>query len=351
MVAPIPFGTGLRSKNVASLCAGLPLATTRAGAEGMGVDRANVILESNSAPELAADLARLISDRALWESLARNALPYAKEHFGRAPLVRDITGWLRAMDGVTPAPFRPETIPLAARVFNTTEMSTATAEDRATVSYLGRVQRARRFTDQQQFEAAAQEVRFLFGDMTSVQGDWRGFSPVFCVLARAYAGMGKIPEAEAALTEARALDSTAPELEQADLDIESARAATRLPSVQDILSRGEELFGSGRTSEAIEAFLRAIKQYPTSETAWNNVGVALNAIGKLDDALAALEHSIALRPNYREARLNRAQVLAQAGRREEATRALEELLALSPGDAEIGALLAELSAAALASSP
>jgi glycosyltransferase involved in cell wall biosynthesis len=88
-VAPLRFGAGIKGKIGEALARGLPVVTSPLGAEGMElVDGENALIAGDTAG-LARAVARLVSDRALWERLAEAGrrhveARYAPEAVGRA---------------------------------------------------------------------------------------------------------------------------------------------------------------------------------------------------------------------------------------------------------------------------
>ena len=71
-VAPIRYGAGIKGKIGESLAHGLPVVTTRLGAEGMGLVHEHDILVADTAPAFATAIARCYTDEKLWARLAAN---------------------------------------------------------------------------------------------------------------------------------------------------------------------------------------------------------------------------------------------------------------------------------------
>ncbi len=71
-VAPLRYGAGMKGKVGESLAHGLPVVTTRIGAEGMELENGHDALVADGAEAFAAEVARLYRDSELWASLARN---------------------------------------------------------------------------------------------------------------------------------------------------------------------------------------------------------------------------------------------------------------------------------------
>ncbi len=100
-VSPIPFGTGLKTKNVEALVAGIPLVTTSIGAEGMSLnDRQSRVRDD--AASFADAVVELYTEPKVWGEVSVNALEHARAHFGREKVIADLVGLQEALAGVTP---------------------------------------------------------------------------------------------------------------------------------------------------------------------------------------------------------------------------------------------------------
>ena len=71
-VAPLRYGAGVKGKVGESLAYGLPVVTTRLGAEGMGLEHEQDVLVADSAEAFAAEIVRAYRDAGLWTRLAAN---------------------------------------------------------------------------------------------------------------------------------------------------------------------------------------------------------------------------------------------------------------------------------------
>jgi GT2 family glycosyltransferase/SAM-dependent methyltransferase/glycosyltransferase involved in cell wall biosynthesis len=71
-VAPLRYGAGVKGKAGESLAYGLPVVTTRLGAEGMGLEHEQDVLVADSAEAFAAEIVRAYRDAGLWTRLAAN---------------------------------------------------------------------------------------------------------------------------------------------------------------------------------------------------------------------------------------------------------------------------------------
>jgi len=71
-VAPLRYGAGVKGKVGQSLAFGLPVVTTRLGAEGMGLEHGRDVLVADGKEAFAAEILRAYQDAALWTRLATN---------------------------------------------------------------------------------------------------------------------------------------------------------------------------------------------------------------------------------------------------------------------------------------
>lgn len=69
-VAPLRYGAGIKGKISEALSHGIPVVTTNVGAEGLGLRHDRDILIADDAESFALEVARLYTDRALWQALA-----------------------------------------------------------------------------------------------------------------------------------------------------------------------------------------------------------------------------------------------------------------------------------------
>ena len=80
-VVPLRMGGGTRFKIVEAFAAGLPVVSTRLGAEGIPVEHGRELLLADTPAELAAAVLRVLGDPVLAEGLARAGLDYVRRHF------------------------------------------------------------------------------------------------------------------------------------------------------------------------------------------------------------------------------------------------------------------------------
>ena len=98
---------------------------------------------------------------------------------------------------------------------------------------------------------------------------------------------------------------------------------------------GGLLVRSGRVSEAIPHFERALEIQPDYAVACHNLGCALAQQGLFDEAIARFEQAVALDPEYFSPRLNLGNALTQRGRAAEAKVQFEAALRLRPNHPDV----------------
>lgn len=88
LLAPIPYGAGLKGKLFEAMQLGLPSVTTKMGAEGMNgnLDWNGFISDENDFVEKAV---RLYNDKSLWETAQRNGYEIIENRFGKESFASD----------------------------------------------------------------------------------------------------------------------------------------------------------------------------------------------------------------------------------------------------------------------
>lgn len=88
LLAPIPYGAGLKGKLFEAMQLGLPSVTTKMGAEGMNgnLDWNGFISDENDFVEKAV---RLYNDKSLWETAQKNGYEIIENRFGKESFASD----------------------------------------------------------------------------------------------------------------------------------------------------------------------------------------------------------------------------------------------------------------------
>jgi len=80
-LAPLRYGAGMKGKIGQSMSYGLPVVTTRIGAEGMGlIDGENAMI-ADTPETFCKSVVRLYTDEALWSKIAKNSIRHIQNNF------------------------------------------------------------------------------------------------------------------------------------------------------------------------------------------------------------------------------------------------------------------------------
>lgn len=80
-VAPLTFGSGMKVKVLSAMARGIPVATTRIGAESIEVKHREHLMIADAPSEMADHILELLSCRATWERLATSSRQRIKEKY------------------------------------------------------------------------------------------------------------------------------------------------------------------------------------------------------------------------------------------------------------------------------
>jgi glycosyltransferase involved in cell wall biosynthesis len=83
-VAPLRYGAGMKGKVGQSLAAGLPVVTTRIGAEGLDLAHGEHALIADSPDDFARAVVTACTEPNLWEHLSTSGASHIEERFGAA---------------------------------------------------------------------------------------------------------------------------------------------------------------------------------------------------------------------------------------------------------------------------
>jgi len=97
---------------------------------------------------------------------------------------------------------------------------------------------------------------------------------------------------------------------------------------------GAVLNATGKKSEAVDAFQKAVGLSPQDAETHYNLGITLQELGRLDEAMASYHQAIASKPDYAEAHSNLGVTLQELGRLDEAMASYHQAIASKPDYAE-----------------
>lgn len=99
MAAPVRLGSGVRNKVIESLAAGLPVVTTRRGAEGLAVTHERELLIADDPQAFARELVRLLRETDLQHKLSRAGSELAARQHNNEELAKRLEHALAATAG------------------------------------------------------------------------------------------------------------------------------------------------------------------------------------------------------------------------------------------------------------
>ena len=107
-VSPIISGTGINTKNVIAMNAGLPVITTSIGAVGLHVNKRRplnpeaplIVIPNDNATAYVEAIVRLYNDANLWQKLSGLSSAHVKKHFQWRP--GPFVQVLKALNTMTP---------------------------------------------------------------------------------------------------------------------------------------------------------------------------------------------------------------------------------------------------------
>lgn len=82
-VLPLTYGAGIKGKLVQALMTGTPSVSTRVGTEGLELQNGEHVLVADDPADFAAAVSRLLTERKLWEHLAREGRKHADGKYSR----------------------------------------------------------------------------------------------------------------------------------------------------------------------------------------------------------------------------------------------------------------------------
>jgi glycosyltransferase involved in cell wall biosynthesis len=201
-VAPLLFGTGLKTKNVHALAHGVPLVTTPIGAEGMGFDDPLAADVCDEPRAFADAVVRLLADETHWRRRSEAGLALARRRFARAGLRADLEGALQQL--AAPRRSAPLATPVPVLAVETArpEILRAGRQPRLLERSNARISLADQHLAAGRVDDALLELRSILIEVQAA-GDWWGFAPLYESLAVIYDDLGMADDAAASLVEAR----------------------------------------------------------------------------------------------------------------------------------------------------
>lgn len=82
VVAPLRYGAGVKGKIIEAIAYGIPVVTTKIGAEGI-IDKENILLVGNTEQDFAKKVIEVYNDNDLWESLRNRQIKHARSFLSK----------------------------------------------------------------------------------------------------------------------------------------------------------------------------------------------------------------------------------------------------------------------------
>lgn len=80
-IIPLRFGSGMKVKTINGLCRGIPMVYTTIGAEGLKVEHNKDILITDDVEVFGTYVAKLLTDKEKWNSIAKNSKITAAQYY------------------------------------------------------------------------------------------------------------------------------------------------------------------------------------------------------------------------------------------------------------------------------
>jgi hypothetical protein len=186
------------------------------------------------------------------------------------------------------------------------------------------MQLADRYLGSRQYPAA-------IGLLQAVREDYPKLAAAYAMLARAYAGAGDVPAAEAALAQVASVEPMfppeVPQLERARLVVRKAKLGSAATIFGKALADG----GTEAAEKTLEKLQAGRDTGPVFDEAdFNDLGYQLLQAGNVESAVYVFEKGVQLYPESWNAHDSLGEALLKAGRKEQAIQHYEKSLELNP---------------------
>lgn len=159
---------------------------------------------------------------------------------------------------------------------------------------------------------------------------------VLYVRAQVEMALGRFENAVAAAEKAGLIDYS---------NVEVGKLLNSVKLVARARARGNELFSSGRFSEACSAYGEGLKYDTSNSVLYCNRAVCWSKLGLWEKSVEDCNHALKIQPNYTKALLRRAVSNGKLGRWAEAVKDYEVLRRELPGDIDVAESLSQAQAA------
>ena len=90
MIAPMLFGTGIKTKIVEAMSWGVPVVTNQIGIEGINANHGEDLFVCNSDEEIVRNVLLLLNNDELNDKVSRNSVRYVASHFSSSATLKNM---------------------------------------------------------------------------------------------------------------------------------------------------------------------------------------------------------------------------------------------------------------------
>jgi len=101
-IAPLRYGGGMKGKVGEAMSHGLPVVTTRFGAEGFGLTAGKHLLVENTPESFAEAIFSLLNDKNYYALISNNGYEFIKEHYAPEAMQKQLIGFLEHIKNIYP---------------------------------------------------------------------------------------------------------------------------------------------------------------------------------------------------------------------------------------------------------
>jgi len=195
-VAPIRFGTGIKTKNLSALGYGLPLVTTTVGAEGINLSHGSQALIADQADYFATCMMQAYTDENLWSQLVRQGKHHVSSEFGQKRLhnaVHALVGQARQVEPRVQPPYSPSY--LLAESQNPLVLNCRPTKYRNWLRLAVYLQLAQTFISEKKLAAALEQLHHIFAVPREGDHGHVIFDRALALLSNCYEQMGNTDKA------------------------------------------------------------------------------------------------------------------------------------------------------------
>ena len=191
-VAPVRYGTGVKTKTLNALAHGLPVVTTTVGAEGMSLSHQTDSMIADRPEDFADAALRVYTDSALWDELSRRGPQHVREEFSHARLKQAVGRIAEAARRILPRPWDPRHAWSALRVeTNFPEvLSRQPASERTALRIFAHIRLAEALIAQHDPAGARRQLRHVFAFFRDRLPQSPFFKTLFARMEKCYRELG-----------------------------------------------------------------------------------------------------------------------------------------------------------------